>query len=159
KGTSDAEKTAYKKHIDELEKSVDEANDAASKMSKDFIPAAKAATQKASPATRDRFGAALVNLRQAVDDAGNANGAAAVRYPLALPGIVDSTKQMVPIFVADVVAEKTGKRPTLQGLQPGVTLEGGKVQLTLNGLSQAELGQLSIADVTGETIRRTQAWV
>jgi hypothetical protein len=73
--------------------------------------------------------------------------------------MIDSTKQMVPILVADIVEERTGKRPVMNGLQPGVSLDGGKVQITLNGLSQSDLGQLSVADVTSETANRTQKWV
>lgn len=101
----------------------------------------------------------LVNLRQAIDDANIANGAAAVRYPLAIPSLPDSTKAMVPVFVADIVEEQTGKRPSLQGFQPGVSLDGGSVKLTLNGLSQDNLGKLSVGQVTGQTLDRTQAWV
>ena len=66
---------------------------------------------------------------------------------------------MAAIYVADVVEEKTGKRPVLSGFQPGVTLEGGDVQLTLNGLSAADLGKLSMPELTKEVAGRTTAWV
>ena len=71
-----------------------------------------------------------MNLRQAVDDASIADGAAAVRYPLAITSITDSVKEMVPVFVADIVEEQTGKRPSMQGFKPDVKLDGTDVKLT-----------------------------
>jgi hypothetical protein len=66
---------------------------------------------------------------------------------------------MAAIYVADVVEEKTGKRPNTSSIQPGVTMEGGKVAITLNGLSQADMGKLTIGDVTTEVASRTTKWV
>ena len=158
KGISDAEKKANKSKIEGLEKTVDRLEDEAEKLSKEFIPKAKASAQKAAPEVRERFGATLVNLRQAVDDANISNSAAAVRYPMAATTLLDSAKQMAKVYVADVIEEKTGKRPSTQSLQPGVTMEGGKVQVTLNGLSASDLGSLSVGDVTTEVASRTTAW-
>lgn len=159
KGVSDADKKAHKKTIEGLEKQVDKIEDEADKLTDAFIPKAKAAASKAPADVRERFGAVLVNLRQAVDDAKTANGAAAVRYPMAATSLLDSAKQMAAVYTADVVEEKTGKRPSTAGLQPGVTLEGGKVAITLNGLSQADMGKMSIGDVTSEVAARTTKWV
>jgi hypothetical protein len=76
-----------------------------------------------SPAeVREKFGTTVVNLRRAVDDANTSNGAAAVGYPLAATTIRDSAKRMAKVYVADVIEEKTGKRPSTQSLQPGVTM-------------------------------------
>ncbi|NVL73176.1 hypothetical protein HWN77_26820, partial [Escherichia coli] len=85
--------------------------------------------------------------------------AAAVRYPMAATSLLDSAKQMASVYVADVIEEKTGKRPSTAGLTPGVTLEGGKVAITLNGLSQADMGKLSMGDLTTEVASRTTKWV
>ena len=60
---------------------------------------------------------------------------------------------------AAYIEEKTGKRPNTAGLQPGVTMEGGKVAITLNGLSQADLGKTTLGDVTSEVASRTTKWV
>jgi hypothetical protein len=159
KGISDADKKAHKATVAGLEKQVDAMESETDKLTDAFVPKAKAAAAKAPADVRDRFGAVLVNLRQAVDDAKTANGAAAVRYPLAATSLLDSAKQMAAVYVADVVEEKTGKRPSTAGLQPGVTLEGGKVAITLNGLSQADMGKLSMGEVTSEVATRTTKWV
>jgi hypothetical protein len=159
KGIADSEKSEHKKTIAGLEKQVSTIEKEADKLTDDFIPKAKAASKKAPADVRERFGAALVNLRAAVDDAKIANGAAAVRYAMAATSLLDSAKQMASIYVADVVEEKTGKRPSTAGLQPGVTLEGGKVAITLNGLSQADMGKLSMGEVTSEVASRTTKWV
>lgn len=159
KGTPDAQKKENKAKIADLEKQSDALEDEAKKLQKAFVPKAKAAAGKAPADVRERIGPALVELRQAVDDAGIANGAAAVRYPMAASSLLDSAQQMAKVYVADVIEEKTGKRPSTQGVSPGVTLEGGKVGVTLNGLSQADMGKLSVADVTAEVAARTTKWV
>jgi hypothetical protein len=159
KDIKDAEKRTHKHTIDGLEKQVDKIEKETDKLTDAFVPKAKAAASKAPADVRDRFGAVLVNLRQAVDDAKTANGAAAVRYPMAATSLLDSAKQMASVYVADVVEEKTGKRPNTAGIQPGVTLEGGKVAITLNGLSQSDLGKTTIGDVTSEVAARTTKWV
>jgi hypothetical protein len=101
----------------------------------------------------------LVNLRQAVDDASIADGAAAVRYPLALKSLPDSVLEVVPVIVADIVEEQTGNRPIMNGFKPDVKLDGMDVKLTLNGLSADDLGKLSMGDLTTEAISRTKKWV
>ncbi len=159
KGISDSDKSAHKKTIEGLEKQQDKIEKKADKLTDAFIPKVKDAAKKAPADVRDRFGAVLVNLRAAVEDAKIANGAAAVRYPMAATSLLDSAKQMASVYTADVVEEKTGKRPNTAGLTPGVTMEGGKVAITLNGLSQADLGKTTIGDVTSEVAARTTKWV
>ena len=159
KDITDADKKTHKKTIDGLEKQVSKIEKATDKLADAFVPKAKAAAAKAPADVRDRFGAVLVNLRQAVDDAKIANGAAAVRYPMAVTSLLDSAKQMAAVYTADVVEEKTGKRPNTSSLQPGVTLEGGKVAITLNGISQADLGKTTMGEVTSEVAARTTRWV
>ncbi len=159
KGISDADKTANKTKISDLEKQCDKLDDEASKLQKEFIPKAKDAAKKTPQDVREKVGPVLVNLQKAVDDANISNGAAAVRYPLAATSLLDSAKTMAKIYVADIIEEKTGKRPSTQSLQPGVTLEDGKVAITLNGLSQSDMGKISMGDLTSETASRTTAWV
>ena len=159
KGISDSDKKANKTSIQGLEKQVSTMEKEADKLAEAFIPKAKAAASKAAPEVREKFGSVLVNLRQAVDDARTSNGAAAVRYPMATTTLVDSTKAMAAVFVADVIEEKTGKRPSMAGLQPGVTMEGGKVAITLNGLSASDMGKIPMGELTTEVATRTTKWV
>jgi hypothetical protein len=158
KGISDADKKANKAKIADLEKSIDALEKDADKLSKEFIPKAKAAAGKAPAEAREKFGPVLVHLRQAVDDANISNSAAAIRYPMAATTLLDSAKQMAKVYVADVIEEKTGKRPSTQALEPGVTMEGGKVQVTLNGLNSADMGKISAGELTTEVASRTTAW-
>jgi hypothetical protein len=159
KGISEADKKSNERQIDDLEKKVDALDDEADDLAKAFIPKAKEAAKKTPAEMRDKLGPVFVNLAKAVDDANIANGAAAVRYPLAATTLVDSAKTMAKIYVADVIEERTGKRPSTQALQPGVSLEGGKVNVTLNGLDSSDMGKLSVADLTSEVASRTSAWV
>ena len=48
--------------------------------------------------------------------------------------MLGSVKQMVPVYIADIVEEQTGKRPSMQGLKPDVSLDGTDVKITINGL-------------------------
>ena len=159
KGISDADKKAHKKTIDTLEKQLSKLEKEADKLTSDFVPQAKAAAKKAPAEVREKFGAVLVNLQKAVDDANIANGAAAVRYPMAATSMGDSAQQMASIYVADVIEEKTGKRPAAGGFQPNVSLQGTDVKLTINGLSQQDLGKISMTELTTEVTARTTNWV
>jgi hypothetical protein len=159
KDATDADKKEHDKNIDELNKKVSKLEDEVSPLKKKFLEAAKTAAGKASAETRTAIGPALVNLRQAVDDASIADGAAAVRYPLALKSLPDSLQEVVPVFVADIVEEQTGHRPTMNGFKPDVKLDGTDVKLTLNGLEASDLGKLSMGDLTTETLSRTKKWV
>ncbi|HEX8794119.1 MAG TPA: hypothetical protein VF765_24420 [Polyangiaceae bacterium] len=159
KDVSDDEKKAHEKAIDELDEKISKMEDEVDPLRKKFLAAAKDAAQNAQASTRDAVGPALVNLRQAVDDASIADGAAAVRFPLALKSLPDSLMEVVPAIVADIVEEQTGKRPTMNGFKPDVKLDGLDVKLTLNGLSQDDLGTMSMGDLTTEAISRTKKWV
>ena len=159
KDASDADKTEHQKTIDELEKKVSKLEDEVDPLRKKFLAAAKEAAQKAPGGTRDAIGPALVNLRQAVDDASIADGAAAVRFPLAIKSLPDSIQEVVPVFVADIIEEQTGHRPTMNGFKPDIKLDGTDVKLTINGLGSDDLGKLSIGDLTTQTIDRTKKWV
>jgi hypothetical protein len=159
KDASDEDKKEHDRNIDELKKKVSGLEDEVDPLRKKFLAAAKDAAQKAAPNARDAVGPVLVNLRQAVDDASIADGAAAVRYPLALRSLPDSVLEVVPVIVADIVEEQTGSRPIMNGFKPDVKLDGMDVKLTLNGLSPDDLGKLSLGDLTTEAISRTKKWV
>jgi hypothetical protein len=159
KGVSDADKKAHDAAIDDLKSQKSKKQDEVDPLKKKFLASVKDAAAQTPAEKRDAVGPALVNLRQAVDDASIADGAAALRYPMAIPSMLDSVKQMVPIFVADIVEEQTGNRPLLQGFKPDVSLDGTDVKLTINGLSKDDLGKISIGDLTTQTIGRTKDWV
>jgi len=159
KGISDADKKSNKAKIADLEKQADALDTEASKLQKDFVPKAKEAAKKTPQDVREKVGPVLVNLQKAVDDANISNGAAAVRYAFAATTLLDSAQTMAKIYIADVIEEKTGKRPTTQGLQPGVTMDGGKVGVTINGLSQSDMGKISMGELSSEVASRTTAWV
>jgi hypothetical protein len=134
KGVSDEDKKAHEKTIDDLEKTVSKLEDEVDPLRKKFLAAAN-------------------------DDACIADGAAAVRYPLALRSLPDSVMEVVPVILADIVEEQTGTRPSMNGLKPDVKLDGMDVKLTINGLSQDDLGKLSLGDLTTEAVSRTKKWV
>jgi hypothetical protein len=143
---------------DKLEKMLSKSEDEVAPLEKKFLDQAKAASAKAPTDVKAKFAPAVANLLQAVDDADIANSAAAVRYPLALRSILDSAKEMAPVFVADVIEEKTGTRPPGQ-LNVGVTLDGSHVTLSMTGVSPSVLGSLDVASVTKEAMDREQKWV
>jgi hypothetical protein len=159
KGASDADKQTHDKAIVDLKAKVSKLEDDVDPLRKKFLDAAKEAAKKAPASARDAVGPVLVNLRQAVDDATIADGAAAVRYAFALKSLPDSVLEVVPVFVADIVEEETGHRPTMNGFKPDVKLDGMDVKLTLNGLGPDDLGKLSLGDLTTETLDRTKKWV
>ncbi len=159
KDATDEDKKGHDKTIDDLKKKVSKLEDEVDPLKKKFLAAAKDAAQKAPTASRDAVGPVFANLRQAVDDASIADGAALVRYPLALKSLPDSVQEVVPVFVADIVEEQTGHRPLMSGFKPDVKLDGTDVKLTLNGLGPDDLGKLSLGDLTTETLSRTKNWV
>ena len=143
---------------DKLEKMLSKSEDDVAPLEKKFLDEAKTASAKAPSDVKAKFAPAVANLLQAVDDADIANSAAAVRYPLALKSVLDSAKEMAPIFVADVIEEKTGTRPAGQ-LNVGVTLDGSNVTLTMSGVSPSVMGSLDVGAVTKEAMDREQKWV
>ena len=101
------------------------------------------------------MGPIVLNLLEAVGDARDANSAAMMRYPLALPAITTDLQQAASRFVADVIEERTGHRPSTQGIQPEVKLDGFDVDLTLNGVPADKLKGMSMGDLVAEVTTRT----
>ena len=159
KDATPADKADHQKKKDELAKMVEASEKEIAPLEAAFLAAAKEGAGKAAPEVREKLGVALVNLQKAVEDAQIANGAAAIRYPMAAPTVLSSLKAVVPFIVADIVEEQTGKRPTLNKLSPDVSLDGTKVSLTLNGLAPSDIGKIKMADLLTETVKRSTKWV
>jgi hypothetical protein len=159
KDATPADKTDHQKKKDDLQKMADAAEKEIGPLQTDFLAAAKDGAGKAAPEVREKVGIALVNLKQAVEDAQISNGAAALRYPMASPTVLSSLKAVVPFIVADIVEEQTGKRPTLNKLSPDVSLDGTKVSLTLNGLEPSDIGKIKMGDLVTESVKRSTKWV
>jgi hypothetical protein len=119
-----------------------------------FLEDLKKEAAKAPGPLKDRQKLVLANLRRAVEDARLAIAVAALRYPLALPQITSDVQTSAKRIVADVVEEKTGHRPDMNGISPDVKLEGTDVKLSLNGVPLDKLGGLSIGDLTSEVTKR-----
>lgn len=155
----DADKKAHEEATAKLEAQITKAEGELDPIVTKFLTDAKANAAKATAEVRERLGQAVVNLGQAVDDAKVANGAAILRYPMALPGIQKDIQVVVPDVVADLLEEQTGKRPSLGGFKPEIGLDGTKVSLKLNGLSDDDLGKVEVGELLTQTVSRTTDWV
>ena len=58
-----------------------------------------------------------------------------------------------------VVMAKKKEVADLRTFQPGLTLDGTNVQVTLNGLTPEDMGKLKVGEVTKEVADREQKWV
>lgn len=159
KDVTAGDKKDHEKKIADLEKMADASEKEIGPLQSELVTAARTAAGKTPAPVREKIGIALVNLRQAVEDAEIADGAAAVRYPLAAPSILSSLKAMVPVIVADIVEEQTGKRPVLTKLSPDVKLDGTSVSVTLNGLEPGDIGKLKMGELVTQTVERSTKWV
>jgi hypothetical protein len=158
KSLADAVKAVHEKRAADLDARAVKAEHALKPLKSGLIDAAKTNASKASLDVKNQLGVVVVNLRQAVDDAKIANGAAVLGFPTAVKGVLPAIQKQVPIIVAAILEEKTGKRPDLAGFNPSVTLEANRVGVTLSGLSKEDLGKITIGDLTTETASRTQKW-
>jgi hypothetical protein len=156
---ADADKKQHKDAAAKIEEQIKKAEDEVDPLVKKFLADAKDNAAKSKAEVRDEVGQALVNLREAVEDAKTANTAAILRYPMAAPGISKDVQVVVSDIVGDIVEEQTGKRPSLSGFKPDVALDGTKVSLKLNGLSQDDLGKIDMGKLLSETVTRTTSWV
>lgn len=158
-GLDEKAKVVRNATIEKNEADVDAAEAAFDAAKTAFIDEARTAAAKASPAVRDEVGPVIARLREAVSDADTANGAAMVRYPLAVPSLVGDAQHQAGIFLADVIEEKSGKRPDVQGVKPTVVFEGSTPTIGINGLTAEHLGKLDVGEVTSETAKRTTEWL
>lgn len=155
----DAGKKSHEDAIAKLEAQITKTEDEVEPVIKKFLTDAKANAAKSTDEVREKLGQAVVNLSQAVDDAKTANGAALVRYPMALPGIQKDIQTVIPDIVADILEEQTGKRPSLQGFKPEIGLDGTNVTLKLNGLSDEDLGKVEVGKLLSDSVSRSTDWV
>ncbi len=155
----DLAKAVLEAKIEKIEADADEAESAFDEAKTAFVESAKTGAAKASPTVRDEVGPVLIRLREAVSDADTANGAALVRYPLAVSSLVGDAQLQASIILADVIEEKSGKRPDMRGVRPTVEFEGVTPKIGINGLTSEHLGKLDLAEVSSETVRRTTEWL
>jgi hypothetical protein len=158
----DASPDDKKNHSDaaaKLAKTKSDKESEVSPLQKTFLASVKTMAAKVPADQQAKFTPAVLNLLAALDDADIANGAAAVRFPLAIRSMGDSIKEVVPVLAADVVEEKTGNRPIPANIHADVTLNGSSVAVTLTGIAPADLGSLDMGDLTKEVITRAGKWV
>lgn len=151
--TADA-KTEHQKKKDDLEAQIKKQEESYKPKVEAFLKQVKEEAGKADDATKQRLGVALVNLRRAVDDAKTDNSVALIRYPMAIPSMTTDLQSSAKRIIADVIEEKTGKRPDMSSLKPEVTLDGLTPKITLNGLSPSDIGGLDPEEVLSETTLR-----
>jgi len=128
-------------------------------LQKKFLASIKAAAAKVPDDQKAKFSPAVANMIQALDDADIANSAAAIRWTLALKGIGDSIKEVVPAIAGDVIEEKVGTLPDLKNLKADIKIDGSSVSVTLSGLGSADLGNVDMGDLTKEVIGRSTKWL
>jgi hypothetical protein len=158
-GTSDARKAELEKQKEDLEGQIEKIEDAYDPKVEAFVALVREEAAKLSPEKKKSIGIALVNLRRAVEEAKNNNSVALLRYPMALPNLHNELEGSAKRVVADVIEEKTGKRPDMSGLKPEVKMENGDVKVSLNGLSPSDLLSLSPDEVIEETSLRLVGYV
>lgn len=158
-GLDEKAKAVRKAALDKNEADVDAAEAAFDTAKTAFVDLARTTAAKTSPTVRDQIGPVVARLREAVSDADTANGAALVRYPLAVPSLMGDAQHQAGIFLADVIEEKSGKRPDVQGVKPTVVFEGSTPKIGINGLTSEHLGKLDIGEVSSETAKRTTQWL
>lgn len=157
-GTSDADKKKIETEIAALEKQIETLDEDHAPKAEAMVKAVKAAAAKADDAEKKIMSPIVLNLLEAVGDARDANSAAMLRYPLAMPGMTDDLTAAAGRFTADVIEERTGHRPDTKGLSPQVELKGFDVDLTLNGVPADALKSLSMTDLVAEVTTRTSAY-
>jgi len=157
-GASDAARKAADETIAELETEIDELEASYEPQVDELLAAVREQAGKVPDKAKERMAPIVLNLLEAVEDARIANDAAMVRYPMAMPSLTTDLQQAATRFVADVIEEKTGHRPSTKGIAPDITLEGTDVKLGLNGVPAEALGDLDMGELVSEVGERTQAY-
>ncbi len=156
---AETELASEKAKVDRMDEEADAAEEAFQEAKAAFVEKVRTCAGKVPKDVRDETGKVLVRLREAVEDADKAIGAALVRYPLAAPSLLGDAQTQAKVFLADVIEEKSGKRPDTSSIQPSIELDGLTPKIGISGLSSKELGSLDVGEVTSETAARTSAWV
>jgi hypothetical protein len=165
-GLSESDEKAHEASIEKLEQQIETAVDGVEPAQEAAAARAKALAAKVPSERRERFGTALVNLREAVEAAVDANDAASLRYPLAagssatagLGGLKTELVEAAKGNASDYFYEKTGSRPLIAGLEVQLTLDDGDVGLTLNGIAPEQAGAIEMGELLSETVSRTQTF-
>jgi hypothetical protein len=164
KDLSEADRQTHKSAVAALHTRIDSARDAVDPAKKAYVASCRTIAAGVPGDARDRFGVALVNLRQAVDDGRDANDAAFVRYPFLVAEVVSAPPKLKDVLLdvakasaSDYIFEQTGKRLKMgPPVKVGLTYENSKVDVTLDGFTADDLGKVQIDRMLIETIARTQ---
>lgn len=157
-GASDAQRKAADEKIATIEAEIDELEAGYDPKVEALLAAVRDRAANVPAKVKERMTPIVLNLFEAVEDARIANDAAMVRYPMAMPSLTTDLQQAATRFVADVIEEKTGHRPSTKGIAPEISLEGTDVKLGLNGVPSEALGELDMGEVVGEVTERTQSY-
>ncbi|MCA9620688.1 MAG: hypothetical protein KC731_16810 [Myxococcales bacterium] len=157
-GASESAVAAAETKIAKLEEKRDQLEESFAPKREALVTAVREAAGKAPAKAKQRMTPIVLNLLEAVEDARIAGEAAILRYPMALPGITTDLQQAATRFVADVIEEQTGHRPSMKGIAPDVSLEGTDVKLGLNGVPAEALGDLALDDLIAEVTERLERY-
>jgi hypothetical protein len=158
-GTTDAQREENDRAIAELKAQIDELETTYGPAADALLEAVRTAASQAPADAKTTMSPVVFNLREAVEDARNANSAAVLRYPMAIPSLTDDLPATVKRYAADVVEDQTGHRPDMNGLSPAVSLKGTDVEITLNGIPAEKLGAIEPGALVEETTERTTHYV
>jgi hypothetical protein len=157
---SDGEKQEHQNKAKELGPKIESAEKDVEPLMKDFLAKARERAAKAKPDDAKKLAPAIANLRRAVEDAKLANQAAVLGYPRAVPTLKDSVQVVVPDITAEVIEEQTGKAPNMTNFKPDISLGGPDgVTIKLAGLTPADMGKISPADLLKEVTKRSGLWL
>lgn len=165
-GVTEEQEQKYEAEITALEAQIEKTAEELQPVQERFVASAKASAAKVPANVRDTYGSALVNLRAAVEAGLEANEAASLRYPVAagstlsggLGGLKGELVEAAKANASDYVYEKTGSRMNVGTMSVSLTLDGGDVALTLDGLPVDQVGKIEVDDLVSETVSRTQAF-
>lgn len=157
---SDGEKQPHKDKAKELAGKVEAAEKDVEPLMKEFLSKAKERAAKAKADDAKKLAPMIANLRKAVEDAKLSNQAAVLGYPRAVPTLKDSVQVVVPDITAEVIEEQTGKAPNMANFKPDISLGGADgVTIKLAGLTPADMGKISPADLLKEVTKRSGLWL
>jgi hypothetical protein len=159
-GATDAEVARLSRQNDVLSTLADKLDERVAPLLDKLIESARDAASKVNlGGEARRIVTVVARLRQAVEDAKVANGAALVGYPKAIPSLLNTLPNTVVGFVAEYVEENTGKIVDTKKISPTVTLDGVTPKVSINGLDANDLGKLSMDDLTSAVLEKTKKFV
>jgi hypothetical protein len=158
-GVTPDDKANHQKAAADLDKTKSDKEAEVGPMQKKFIASIHDLATKVPADQQAKFLPAIANLLQALDDASVADGAALVRWPLALKGIKESIKDEVIYIAGDAIEERLGNRPAgLASLKAEVTIDGSGVGVKFAAAAGVDLGSIDMADLTKDVVSRAGKW-